>query len=203
MPCQVGYTLWGEHKEIEDHIVPQPKDCDGNSFSEFERCSNKQKSEEDCNALSSTMETCGTKNNFLICNLKESSCSNTIQGLNDASIDMDTWPDLPNLSMAFGGGFNDGIVRDSVVTGLVSDRAETSDLKSVGAFMEGYNNSSVLLHGKDSTSFSKASILLSGNEMQLGGEPPLFEQDDKENDKFMDYDWANIEDFGDLDKMFR
>lgn len=200
---QVGDTLWGEHKELEDHIVPQPKDCDGNNFSKLERCSKKQRNEEDCNAISSTMETCTTENNFLVYNVKNSSSSDTIQELNDASIDMDTWPDLPNLSMAFGGDFNDGIVRDSVVTGLVSDLIETSDLKSVGAFMEGYNNSSGLLHGKDSTSCSKTSILLSSNEVQLGGEPDLFEQDDKENDKFMDYDWANIEDFGDLDKMFR
>ncbi|KAL0910995.1 hypothetical protein M5K25_019095 [Dendrobium thyrsiflorum] len=200
---QVVDTLWGEHKEIEDHIVPQPRERDGNIFSKFERCSNKRRSEDDCNAISSAMETCGTKNNFLVCNVKNSSSSNTSQELNDASIDMDSWPDLPNLSMAFGGGFNDEIVRDSVVTGLVSDLDNTSDLKSVGGFMEGYNHSSGLLHDKDSSSLSKASILLNGNEMQLNGEPDLFGHDDKENDKFMDYDWADIEDFGDLDKMFR
>lgn len=200
---QVGDTLWGEHKEIEDHIVPQPKERDGNSFSKFERCSKKQRSEDDCNDISSIMETCGTKNNFLVCNVKNSSCSNTNQELNDASIDMDTWPDLPNLSMTFGGGFNDGIVRDSVVTGLGNDLADASDLKSVGGFMEGYVHSCGLLHAKDSSSLSKTSILLSGNEMQLDGEPDLFGHDDIENDKFMDYDWANIEDFGDLDKMFR
>ncbi|KAH0454289.1 hypothetical protein IEQ34_016213 [Dendrobium chrysotoxum] len=199
-------TLWGEHKEIEDHIVPQPRERDGNIFSKFERCSKKQRSEDDCNAISSAMETCGTKNNFLVCDVKNSSSSNTSQELNDASIDMDSWPDLPNLpnlSMSFGGGFNDEINRDSVVTGLVSDLDNTSDLKSVGGFMEGYNHSSGLLHDKDSSSLSKTSILLNGNEMQLNGEPELFGHDDKENDKFMDYDWADIEDFGDLDKMFR
>ncbi|XP_020672847.1 protein LNK2 isoform X1 [Dendrobium catenatum] len=200
---QVVDTLWGEHKEIEDHIVPQPKERDGNIFSKFERCSKKQRSEDDCNAISSAMETCGTKNNFLVCNVKTSSSSNTSQELNDASIDMDSWPDLPNLSMSFGGGFNDEIVQDSVVTGLVSDLDNTSDLKSVGGFMEEYNHSSGLLHDKDSSSLSKTSILLNGNEMQLNGEPELFGHDEKENDKFMDYDWADIEDFGDLDKMFR
>ncbi|XP_020598803.1 protein LNK2 isoform X2 [Phalaenopsis equestris] len=191
-PDQVGDAFWGEQKEIEDHIVPQPKEHDGNSFSKFERCSRNQRCEDDC----------GTKNNFLVCNVKNGSSSNTNQEFNDASIDMDSWPDLPNLGMAFGGCFNDEIAQDSVVTGLVTHLADTVDLKSMGGFMEEYKHSGGILRDKASPSLSRTSILLSSNEMQLDGEPDFFGNDENENDNFMDYDWA-IEDFGDLDKMFR
>lgn len=184
---QAQDTLWNEHKEIDDHIVPQPKECNGNSFSKFGRYSKKQKQEVDCNTISSAI---ATKNDFLSCNVKYSSGLNINQELNYPSVEMDTWPDLPNLSMTFDGGFNDVIVQNSVVTGFVSDVADATDMNSVGGFF-------------DSSSLSKTSILLSGNGMQLDGEPELFCHDDSESDKFLDYNWANIEDFSDLDKMFR
>ena len=41
--------------------------------------------------------------------------------------------------------------------------------------------------------------------MQLEGNHELFnnEHDDREDDSFLDCDWANIRDFDDLDKIFR
>lgn len=41
--------------------------------------------------------------------------------------------------------------------------------------------------------------------MQLDGESEPFggARQDKENDSFLDCDWANIDDFDDLDRIFR
>ncbi|KAK8961783.1 hypothetical protein KSP40_PGU013945 [Platanthera guangdongensis] len=129
--------LWSEHKVIEDHIVPQPKECYGNSFSKFGRCGKNQRHEDDFNAISSAVE---TKNARLSYNVKYSSGININQELNYSTINMDTWPDLPNLSMTFVGGFNDG---DSGVTGLVSDVVDACDTPSLGRFMGGYSRSSL------------------------------------------------------------
>ncbi|KAK8942476.1 hypothetical protein KSP39_PZI008994 [Platanthera zijinensis] len=189
--------LWSEHKVIEDHIVPQPKECYGNSFSKFGRRGKNQRHEDDSNAISSAVE---TKNARLSYNVKYSSGININQELNYSTINMDTWPDLPNLSMTFVGGFNDG---DSGVTGLVSDVVDACDTPSLGRFMGEYSRSSELFLVRDSSPLDKTSILLSDNEMQLNDETDLFGHDDKYNDNFMDYDWAKIEDFNDLDKMFR
>lgn len=188
--------LWSDFKVTEDHIVPQSKECNGNSFSKFGRCSKNRRHEGDSN-ISSAVE---TKNAQFSYNVKYSSGSNINQELNYSTINMDTWPDLSNLSMTFDGGFDDG---DSAVTGLVSDVADASDTSSLGRFMGAYSHSSELFHVRDSSSISKTCIHLSDNEMQLNGESDLFGHDDKYNDNFMDYDWAKIEDFNDLDKMFR
>ncbi|KAG0477131.1 hypothetical protein HPP92_013521 [Vanilla planifolia] len=194
---QVTDTLWGEHKEIGDHIVPQPE---GNSFSKFGQCSKKQRNGDYNNSESSTLEPSEPKNEFLICNV-ENNCGVKIdQELKDSGMDMDAWPDLPNLSMPFGGNFNVGNGRDSFETEL-SDLASCSVLKSVGGVMGGYNHSAGLLHDKGLPS-AKTYILLAGNEMQLDSDPELFGHGEKGNDGFGDYDWANIEDLGDFD-MFR
>ncbi|KAG0483674.1 hypothetical protein HPP92_011758 [Vanilla planifolia] len=200
---QVEDILWGTNEDIEDHIVPVPKEHERNSFSKYEKCSKKQKKEENNTTECSKIGTFESENNLFSRTMENNSDINKNQDLNDAGMDMDaSWPELSNLSMTFCGNYNDRIDRDPFQTGLESKLPGASVLKSIGVGMAGYNQPSGLLLDKGSY-LSKSYIHLIGNGMQLDAGPEFCGYGDEGNDGFMDYDWSNIEDLDDLDMLLR
>ncbi|KAJ8498221.1 hypothetical protein OPV22_008773 [Ensete ventricosum] len=169
---QVGESIWAEFPENEDHIVPFPKGAKESTLSILGNYGRKQRNEEASIGLRSNEQSSGSKNNFLESNQDDSSTFITNEELSAAQLDADSWPDLPSLSTALDREYIDPHNRGSLGTHLMLDISEATNLDKM--------------------------------RVQLDGPSEMFgnDKDEKDNENYLDCDWAHIGDIEDLDKIF-
>ncbi|RWV89686.1 hypothetical protein GW17_00048156, partial [Ensete ventricosum] len=172
----VGESIWAEFPENEDHIVPFPKGAEESTLSILGNYGRKQRNEEASIGLRSNEQSSGSKNNFLESNQDDSSTFITNEELSAAQLDADSWPDLPSLSTALDREYIDPHNRGSLGTHLMLDISEATNLDKMRACA-----------------------------VQLDGPSEMFgnDKDEKDNENYLDCDWAHIGDIEDLDKIFR
>ncbi|XP_058107032.1 protein LNK2 isoform X2 [Magnolia sinica] len=166
--------IWGDANESDDHIVPYPKGSEETPLFAFGDYSKKQNNQETSTTIKpAEQKTSGAKNDFLGNKLEASPCFDTNEELSAPRLDMDPWPALPLSSSAERKQSADMNGRDSIGAEVSDDFPVVTDLDSVSG--------------------------------RLPPDPPLFGNDyeDKEGGSFLDYGWANIGNFDDLDRIFR
>ncbi|XP_073009757.1 protein LNK2-like isoform X2 [Typha latifolia] len=171
---QVGETIWAEFTETEDHIVPPyPKGNEENIFLNFGDYDKKQKNVEAGSDLGSSEHTSREKIDFNGYNMENQSAFQANEECSDPQLDMEPWPDLPSLNAALDRSYNNESDQDSMAAAYMDDFNAASNLNKVR------------------------------NDIR-DGEPGVFchDHEDKENESFLDCDWANIGDFDDLDRIF-
>ncbi|XP_020585929.1 uncharacterized protein LOC110028431 isoform X2 [Phalaenopsis equestris] len=193
---QVGVPLWNKSKKNEDQILPLSMN-EGNSLLTFGGC-RKTERDEARNTEWSKSQTSGAKHDFLNCDMELRS-DNSCQDCNNSSLQMDSWPDLPYLSSTLTGGSD----QDSVLTEFMNDFADASNLYPGVGTMARYKKSNELFPNMDIVPLSKPCSLSTGDAMQVDGVPEPLGHADEGDDSFLDYDWADIEDLDDFDKMFK
>ncbi|CAL9147521.1 unnamed protein product [Musa hybrid cultivar] len=168
----VGESIWAEFPENEDDIVPFPKGAEESTLSILGNYGRKQRNEEASIGLRSNEQSSGSKNNFLESNQDNNSTFITNEELSAAQLDADSWPDLPSLSTALDREYNDPRNRGSLGTHLMLDISEATNLDKM--------------------------------RVQLDGPSEMFgnDKDEKDNESYLDCDWAHIGDIEDLDKIF-
>ncbi|THU63828.1 hypothetical protein C4D60_Mb01t19960 [Musa balbisiana] len=169
---KVGESIWAEFPENEDDIVPFPKGAEESTLSILGNYGRKQRNEEASIGLRSSEQSSGSKNNFLESNQDNNSTFITNEELSAAQLDADSWPDLPSLSTALDREYNDPCNRGSLGTHLMLDISEA-------------------------TNIDKMRVQLDGPSEMFGND-----KDEKDNESYLDCDWAHIGDIEDLDKIF-
>lgn len=183
--------------------MPYPKEGEEDTLLICHDFGKKQKNEGSTTDIKSAQQTSEDKRDLPGCDFENSSSCNANKEFSAPRLDLDSWPDLPSISAALSKGYNDENNESSLQAGLM-DFSEASNLNSVRGNTRIFaimfcNHHTIYLSLKESCSFSTRGTV------QLEGNHELFnnEHDDREDDSFLDCDWANMGDFDDLDKIFR
>ncbi|KAL6010037.1 hypothetical protein ACLOJK_000468 [Asimina triloba] len=199
--------IWGDN-EADDHIVPYPKGNGENPLFTIGEYNKKQANQENSNAVKSLQQkTSGTKNDFVGNKLEANHRFNTNEELSAPSPDIDPWPDFLMSSTGQHKQSADANGRDSMDTEVSGDFPVVTDLDSVtGEITMSFHMSSD--KQKQLRRLLNSLTLNDGNDCNAGRlshDPPLFGNDyeDKDDGRFIDYGWANIGNFDDLDRIFR
>lgn len=200
--AQVRDTIWGVLNETEDHIVPYPKESEGDSPSALTEYSKKQRHEQtSANLIISDQGKSDSKNDFPgSSSLEGSSDFDTHEELSASRFDMDSWPDLPSLNSAFSKGFIERNHLHPMSSKFISDCTRSTPMVTApeNIVTELYDADAAIAESKDASLKDSCSL-------PVDSEPGMFinGHEHKESDSFLDCDWGNIADFDDFDRIFR
>ncbi|RWR76179.1 protein LNK2 [Cinnamomum micranthum f. kanehirae] len=191
-PFMLVGIIWGDANDSDDHIVPYPKGSEENKLYTYEGLSKKQTSQEVSIAVKSgENKTSEDKNDLFSSRPEEKSYFNINEELSPPRLDMDSWP-------------ADTSHRDSIGNKVPNDFPDVTSLDSIkGNIIIKFVKLIVCLLSCRFTNLKEMDIL-TAYAGRPHADPVLFGNgyEDKESG-FLDYSWANIGNFDDLDNIFR
>lgn len=189
---QLVGIIWGDANDSDDHIVPYPKGSEQNKLYTYEGLSKKQTSQGASIAVKSgENKTSEDENDLFGSRPEEKSYFNTNEELSPPRLDMDSWP-------------ADTSHRDSIGNKVPNDFPDVTSLDSIkGNIIIKFVKLIVCLLSSRFTNLKETDFLTT-YAGQPHADPVVFGNgyEDKESG-FLDYSWANIGNFDDLDDIFR
>ncbi|ONK63533.1 uncharacterized protein A4U43_C07F16210 [Asparagus officinalis] len=171
---QVGGAVWPNYNETKDHIVPHPMETEEDALFPGVEYEKFKRDEGLTSLVQCTEQSAEAKHSHISYRSDGSSGFQTNEELSSSQAEIDSWLDFPNLCIELKDDYSHGNNHNPVMESM-NDLTDGTSLNSVR-----------------------------GEPAQLHHESGLIgHEDNKENDDFLECDWATFGDFDDIEKLFR